>query len=472
MSFDPIIAGFHPDPTVCRVGADYYLATSSFEYVPGVPLFHSRDLASWRQIGHILTRPGQLDPDELSPSRGIFAPTLRYHGGRFWMVTTNTSRMMSGQLIVHAADPAGPWSDPVHVSGAIGIDPDLAWDEAGNCYLTYASYGMAAPAGITQVRILPATGTELSDHYPVWPGSGLVHPEGPHLYRIDGLWYLMLAEGGTERGHAVTIARGPAPEGPFTACPGNPILSHRSTGHPVQNTGHADLVQAADGRWWAVHLGVRPRGTTPHFHVLGRETFLARVDWTDGWPALTTVSRPGGPVDHSFTVTDGVFDERWVAPGADPAAIAAPHPDGGARLRSAGLLCVRVRDQAWSATAEFDGPGRLVLRLDHRHWYALHVADGVATAIARVGDLEQVVGTGPAGPLGLAAVAPAGADNPGSAAGPDEIVLSAGDVELARLDGRYLSTEVAGGFTGRLLGIGTLGPAETRLVSFTYRSDR
>ncbi|WIM98900.1 family 43 glycosylhydrolase [Actinoplanes oblitus] len=470
MSFDPIIAGFHPDPTVCRVGDDYYLATSSFEYVPGVPLFHSRDLTSWRRIGHILTRPEQLDPDELTPSRGIFAPTLRYHDGRFWMVTTNTSRMMSGQLIVHATNPAGPWSDPVYVPGALGIDPDLAWDEAGDCYLTYASYGMRAPAGITQVRISPATGAELSEHYPVWQGTGLAHPEGPHLYLIDGTWYLMLAEGGTERGHAVTIARGPGPAGPFTACPANPILSHRSTGHPVQNTGHADLVQAADGGWWAVHLGVRPRGTTPHFHVLGRETFLARVDWADGWPALTTVSRPGGPADHSFGVTDGVFDSRWVAPGADPAAIAAPHPEGGALLRSADLLCVRVTDRSWTATATFAGPGRLVLRLDHRHWYALHVSDGVATAIARIGDLEQVVGTAPAGPLRISAVAPAG-DDSASASGPDDIVLSAAGTELARLDGRYLSTEVAGGFTGRMLGIGTLGTSETRLVSFTYRGE-
>ncbi|MEV6347360.1 family 43 glycosylhydrolase [Actinoplanes sp. NPDC051851] len=474
----PVLAGFHPDPTICRVGADYYLATSSFEFFPGVPLFHSRDLAHWTPIGHALSRPSQLEPGELLPSKGVFAPTLRHHGGRFWMVTTNMSRMMDGQLIVHATDPAGPWSDPVHVPGAIGIDPDLAWDDAGNCYLTYCSFGVRGPAGIVQVPVDPATGAQLGDPYRLWQGTGLANPEGPHLYRIDGTWYLMLAEGGTERGHAVTIARGPAPQGPFTPCPQNPILSHRSTTHPVQNTGHADLVRAADGAWWAVHLGVRPHGVTPHFHVLGRETFLARVEWQDGWPRLTTISRPGALEDHSFTDDFGgaTLHSRWVSPGGDPAAIATPHPSGGATLAPAGLLAFRVRDHAWTATAEVEGDTRFVLRLDDRHWYGLAVSVSVSgttvRAIARIGDLEQTVGSAEvaSGPvtLRIAAAVPEGSGEPGDMSGPDEIVLSVGDAELGRLDGRYLSTEVAGGFTGRVLGAGALGDGASRLLSVSY----
>ena len=475
----PVIAGFTPDPSICRVGDDYYLAASSFEYFPGVPIFHSRDLLRWEQIGNVLTRPSQLDPVGIGSSEGICAPTLRYHDGRFWMVTTNINRFLDGQLIVHADSPEGPWSEPVHVAGAFGIDPDLAWDDDGNCYLTYTGFAIeGSPAGIAQARIDPETGTMLADPYPVWPGTGLAHPEGPHLYQVAGIWYLMLAEGGTERGHAVTIARGPAPQGPFTPCPDNPILTHRSTTHPVQNTGHADLVQAADGSWWAVYLGVRPRGSTPGFHVLGRETFLARVEWRNGWPVVREPDQPAIPVDHSFTddLSVPALHHRWISPGADPATVV-----NGQTLAPSGLLCARVRDHHWAAQATVDlthGPARFVLRLDDRHWYGLVAGADEITAVAQIGDVQQAVGSVPS-PEGLAvlrieAVDPAGVGLLGSAVGPDEIVLSAeidGAVhELGRLDGRYLSTEVAGGFTGRVLGVGAIdGPTKVVRLAYTAR---
>ncbi len=444
----PVIAGFYPDPTVCRVGDDYYLACSSFEYSPGVPLLHSRDLRRWEQIGNIL---GPVTAAE--PSQGVYAPTLRHHDGRFWMITTDVGRLRDGHLITHAERPEGPWSEPVFVAGTFGIDPDLAWDDDGNCYLTYASFQEGG--GIVQVRVDPESGKALSEVYPVWRGTGLSNTEAPHLYQVDGHWYLVVAEGGTERGHAVTIARGPAPEGPFEPCPHNPILSHRSTGHPVQNTGHADLVQAADGSWWAVYLGVRPHGFTPGFHVNGRETFLAAITWEDGWPVFRDPVPPVEPVDHSFTddLTGPQLHPRWVTPGG-------------------GLHCVRVRDQHWTATTTIDpsdGPSRLMLRLDDRHWYGLFADPGRIRAVARIGDLEQEIGSvdaaGGAVTLRISAVEPARAGAMSVTVGPDEIILAAGDAELARLDGRYLSTEVAGGFTGRVVGFGGTRPA-----LFTYQT--
>ena len=279
---NPVIPGCHPDPSVCHVGDDYYLACSSFEYFPGVPVFHSRDLVHWTQIGNALDRPSQLRlPPDTPASAGIYAPTLRHHDGRFWLIVTNVSD--EGNLLCTATDPAGPWSDPIRLPGVTGIDPDLAWDADGNCWCTFA--------GIDQVRIDPRTGRVFGPPQRLWSGTpGAKYPEAPHLYRIGDHWYLLIAEGGTERGHGVSVGRGRTPTGPFEPCPANPILTHRSTDHPIQNTGHADLVRGPDGSWWMVLLGVRPRGGTPGWHVLGRETFLAPVSWVDGWPVVGELS--------------------------------------------------------------------------------------------------------------------------------------------------------------------------------------
>ena len=273
----PVIGGFHPDPSVCRVGDTYFLANSSFEYAPGVPIFRSTDLRSWTQIGNALDRPSQLDVSAAGPSGGIFAPTLRHHDGRFWMITTNWADD-GGQVIVHADDPAGPWSEPVRIPGAIGIDPDLAWDDDGTCLMSYAGFGPKGGEGIVQSAIDPFTGKVLSERRWLWSGTGGKFPEGPHLYRIGEWWYLLIAEGGTERGSRGHRRPVPIAARSVQGSPSNPLVTHRGTDLPVQNTGHADLVERPDGGWALVYHGVRARGSSPEWHVLGRETFVDNID--------------------------------------------------------------------------------------------------------------------------------------------------------------------------------------------------
>jgi hypothetical protein len=475
----PVVAGFYPDPTICRVGSDYYLAHSSFEYFPGAPLFHSTDLVSWTQIGNILDRRSQFRVGDAAPSGGIYGSTLRHAGGRFWFITTNVSDFAAGQLVVSAEDPTGPWSDPVFVPAATGIDPDLCWDDNGQCYLTWNALSFLGPhRGILQAPLDLASGDLLRPAYPVWQGSGLAAAEGPHLYRIGEWWYLVLAEGGTERGHCVTVARSRNLWGRFEACPSNPVFTHRSTVHAVQNVGHADFVQTPDGDWGAVYLGVRPRGWTPGFHVLGRETFLAGVDWADGWPVFDEGRFDVPRSSHWFAddFSAPALHPRWVVPGSEPNAVTARHPSGGLELRhvpdgSHGLLCTRVRDLVWTADATVTNAGRFLLRVDHRHWYGLTLAAGQVRAEACIGDLRHELAatrvTTNTVVLRIESVPPVPVDR----AGPDDIVLSVHDGggfrELARLDGRYLSTEVASGFTGRVL---ALAPAESpsRVLSVEY----
>lgn len=316
---NPIIPGFHPDPSICRVGDDFFLVTSSFEYFPGIPIFTSRDLVSWRSLGHVLTRPSQLDLTRAPASGGIFAPTIRHHEGRFYVTATNVSDR--GHFIVHAEDPAGPWSDPVWVDQN-GIDPSLFFED-GLAYFTSnvepdpGGPHVVAPdfrRGIQQSVVDPSSGEVLVPPRFVWEGTGGRYPEAPHLFRRGEHYYLVIAEGGTEYGHMVTVGRSRDPWGPFVASPHGPVVSHRSVANPLQAVGHGDLVQLPDGDWWMVCLGVRPVGQWPRHH-LGRETLLAPVRWTDdGWPVVG---------EH------GVVDVEQPRPQlpADPARATDPHDD-------------------------------------------------------------------------------------------------------------------------------------------------
>ena len=474
----PIIAGFYPDPSICRVGADYYVANSSFEFFPGVPVWHSTDLVTWAPVGHVLTRGSQFSAGSYRPSMGVYAPTLRHHDGTFYLITTFVEGP-EGHALMTATDPAGPWSDPVWVKGLDGFDPDIAWDEDGTCLVTYCAITDWVPQGIHQAAIDPRTGEVLEEPRLVWPGSGLQWPEGPHVFRRGDWWYLVIAEGGTERGHVVTVARARTARGPFEGAPHNPIFSHRSTSHPVENVGHCDFVEREDGSWAAVYLGVRTVGWVPRQHVNGRETFVAGIEWAEDWPVFVEdrFEVPAAPHAFEADFREGLVDPRWTSPGLALETFAAADARGGVALRPVAApagtmsgLFVRTRDMLWQAriSLELDGAeADVVLRMDERHWYAVRVGGGTATAISRVGDIEHVG----RGATVSDAVTVTFAAEPSSHRGPDDVVLgvdSGGTVtELARWDGRYLSGEVAGGFTGRVLGI-VAQSGNPRVVSFAY----
>lgn len=314
---NPVLPGFHPDPSICRVGDDYYLATSSFEYFPGVPIFHSKDLVHWRQLGHALSRASQLPLAGQRSSGGIYAPTLRCTEGHFSMVTTNVGA--GGNFLVRASDPAGPWSEPVWIDEKeSGIDPSLLFDDDGKVYLTRQDGGERG--GINQAEIDVASGKLTGASRRIWNGTGGVWPEGPHLYKIHGWYYLVIAEGGTSYNHSVTMARSKSPWGPFEAAPNNPVLTQREHPRlPLQASGHADLVQTPDGHWFMVLLGVRPvesEHLQQRQHHLGRETLLAPLEWTpDGWlkvnggaPLSMTMAAPGLPASHPWPLA-GVRDD-------------------------------------------------------------------------------------------------------------------------------------------------------------------
>jgi beta-xylosidase len=334
------------------------------------------------------------------------------------------------------------------------------------------------------VRIDPVTGRSFGEPRRLWSGTpGALAPEAPHLYRIGDYWYLLIAEGGTERCHGVSVARGSSPQGPFEPCPANPILTHRGTDHPIQNTGHADLVQGPDGSWWMVLLGVRPHGGTPGWHVLGRETFLAPVTWSDDWPVVGEVSPdlPPPPWPLQEPVVPPVRDDfelsdlapGWISPRSRPVAHCTTKERAGwlsLRVRGASLddpeaVFVGRRQQHPSCSARTlvdpaEGRGGLAVRLDEQHHYEIEATPGEVQVVARIGPLRSVVASHPApgGPVVLRIEVTATQEVRDPRQGPDTVSLGVEDaqgrfVRLAGLDGRYLSTEVAGGFTGRVIGL-------------------
>lgn len=290
MIHNPILPGFYPDPSICRVGDDFYMVTSSFSYYPGVPIFHSKDLAHWEQLGHVLNRPEQLPCGYEMLSGGIFAPTIRYHEGVYYMITTNMS-LGEKNFIVTALDPAGPWSDIHVIEGADGIDPSLFFDDDGRAYYTgttRVNEGDHSYPAIWGQEIDLKAMKLVGQRKILWRGAMInaASPEGPHIYKKDGWYYLMIAEGGTEHMHAVTIGRCSEVLGSYEGYPGNPILTHRHLGkmYPICNVGHADLVELQDGSWYMVCLASR---LMDGYHkILGRETFMVPVVWEDEWPVV------------------------------------------------------------------------------------------------------------------------------------------------------------------------------------------
>ncbi len=490
---NPVIPGFHPDPSVVRVGEDFYLVTSSFEFFPGVPIFRSRDLVHWQQIGHVLTRDSQLPLAKARPSGGIYAPTIRYHDGTFYMITTNVDG--GGNLYVSAKDPAGPWSEPVWLRDFGGIDPSLLFDDDGKVYVTGPGGGNGQPRGIYQAELDVKTGTLLTPTRLVWDRTGARYPEGPHLYKMRGRYYLMIAEGGTEYGHMEVIARGASPWGPFEPCPRNPILTNRQTEMDVaiQGTGHAELVEDAHGSWWLVFLAFRPVGGW-YWHHLGRETNLAPVTWdADGWPVVNG----GKPVGPEVTVQQGLVAQPFAAapvrttfdgplgpewnhlrnPQRDSYAIesaslalhgtamaldAAASPTWIGR-RQEHLSCRTATVLDFLPTRDGDEAGLSVyMSPDHRYEIAVRRANGRRQVFVRqrIGPHVEAI----------TASAPLDGDEPvvlQVAASPTEYAFSFGlalsgrpqaaTQPLGKALTRYLSSEVAGGFTGVYFGLYAAG---------------
>lgn len=280
---NPIISGFHPDPSICRVGDDYYLVTSSFEWFPGIPVYHSKDLMHWKQIEHVLNRPSQLQiKDGLPHSHGLWAPTIRHHDDKYYVICT--AQEAGGNFYVTAERPEGPYSEPIFLKDAPGIDPSLFFDDDDTCWYTGSinetpeqdKYPCEDRIYLQQLDL--AKGTLVGERHILTSGHAVnaPHCEAPHIYKINNRYYLVLAEGGTWENHAVTVFSSDQVIGPYVPGIANPVLTHRhlGTNTDITTIGHADLVQTPEGRWWAVMLGVRP---VQSYTMLGRETFLTPV---------------------------------------------------------------------------------------------------------------------------------------------------------------------------------------------------
>lgn len=362
---NPILQGFYPDPSVTRVGDDYYLVTSTFGYFPGIPVFHSKDLVNWTQIGNAIDRPDQLDFKKLGLSRGVFAPTIQAKDGVFYIL--NTCVDCGGNFLITAKNPEGPWSNPIWLPAlGGGIDPSLFFDDDGRTWIVsngppegkplynghMAIWAQELDLGALTTRgprtVIANGGVDISKK-PIWI-------EGPHILKKDGWYYLVAAEGGTEQGHSEVVFRSKAVLGPYVPGPNNPILTQRdlpdSRRNPITSSGHAQLVDTGKGDWWATFLAVRPYGG--NFFNTGRETLLMPVSWHDGWPRIT---RPGEAIPYTH---------------ARPKLPRQPAP----RLATNGPLSIRD---------EFDGDVLprywMMLRNPHSLWYL--VEGGRLTLTAR-----------------------------------------------------------------------------------------
>jgi len=471
----PVLPGFHPDPSIVLADGQYYLITSTFVYLPGLPVHRSDNLVDWTLIGHVATRPDQLAVENSPTMGGVWAPTIRFRDGTFYVIVTDT--FGRGTLVFTATDPAGPWSDglPIDIRG---IDPDLAWDDDGTCYVTFSGLQVRGPdvgqhLGVQQVRVDLGTGEVLETPRSLWSGTGLMFPESPHLYRIGDWWYLLIAEGGTERGHAVSIARSHSPVGPFEGCPANPLLTASGTDRPVQCTGHGDLVQATDGRWYLGLLGVWVRGAMRSFGSLGRETFMTAVEWSDGWPSIAPVDATERTplTDFVDDFDDAEHGSDWISVRRFPEALSrleggelvlegeqrsmdhgAPTFVGRRQTRFEARIAATVRAGA------ADTVGGLTLRFDEQHHYDIELQPGRVVGRAVLPSIVQehdVAIDATSVELAFEFRTPkAGSRSSASSDLIDLVVVADGNRQpVATFDGRYLSAESACSFTGRVAGV-------------------
>jgi xylan 1,4-beta-xylosidase len=505
---NPILSGFYPDPSITRVGLDYYLVSSTFAYFPGIPVFHSRDLVSWTQIGNAVDRPGQLDFGGLGLSRGVFAPTIEHHDGIFYIL--NTCVDCGGNFVIIAHNPAGPWSNPVWLPDLEGgIDPGLFFDDDGKAWIVNNGPPESTPRydghraiwiqefdvrtlrTIGPRRVLVDGGVDPSTN-PIWI-------EGPHILKVAGYYYLICAEGGTAAGHSQVVLRSRAPTGPYIPYPGNPILTQRDLPpdrpHPITSAGHADFVQTPNGEWWATFLAVRPYTST--FYNTGRETFLLPVRWVDGWPRMTgpgetipyvrarpnlpRLRAPAIPTTGPFALRE-TFDgarlgphwmmvrnpsERWHGLSGGELILAA-RPVGLGDMGNPSFLARRQQHIAASVSTvvrfdpsrDGDEAGIAAFQSDD-YWYSLSVAVVGGRRVVRLARRA-----GPSEPP--RGVTMATAPLPGTSDSPVQLGITTDSLTYRfsyappggqwrplgePMDGNILSTRIAGGFVGAVFGL-------------------
>ena len=497
--YNPILPGWYSDPSICTNGeGDYFLVTSTFSYFPGVPIFHSRDLVNWKQVGHVLDRPSQLTGlGRQHTSGGIFAPDIKYNPKNltYYMITTNVG---TGNFLVKTQDPFGAWSDPILLPQVQGIDPSLFFDDDGKAYIVnndeapggkpeydghrtirIVEYDVENDCTIGERRIIVNKGVD--------PAAKPIWIEGPHLYKIDGKYFLMCAEGGTSDQHSEVVFRSDAPMGDYKPWNRNPILTQRhlpaDRPDPVTCTGHADLVKTPDGAWWGVFLGCRP--TKKGFENLGRETFLMPVRWSeDGFPFFLegeetvplTVRHPGvrvegNPTFGNFVVEDSFdgdhLDQSWMTLRGPANGLYAVKggvleltcsPMRATRFETPALVLRRLQHHAFTASTrmrffpEGSEAAGLLLYKDERHQLFLKVSlvDGSpAICLERSGETLSCKAL----PKTFSTVDLAIASDDGltfrfgfAVDGREMRTL------VANVDASYLSTAVAGGFTGTTVG--------------------
>jgi len=463
---NPVLPGSYPDPSICRVAEDFYLVTSSFAYYPGIPLFHSRDLVGWRQLTHVLNRPGQLPLAGLDVSDGIWAPTIRHHDGTFYVVSTLArNRRGSVTFVVTADDPAGPWSDPIPLE-ADGIDPSLFFDDDGRCWFTACRDAVSDGPGEVWLRELDLDRRKLvGPTHVLWHGAVRgAWVEAPHLYKRDGRYHLIAAEGGTESNHSVTAAHADAVTGPYVTDPRSPLLTHRhrGSGEPIHNVGHADLVDTPDGETWAVTLGVRPVDGT---HTLGREVFLVPVTWGAHGPVFAPESggvrlserlpsiATGQPADEpapglEWNSLRGPVDFRPSPDGFDIALAPEPLSSTGVPAfigrRQLHLRCHARARISFAAGHPAEEAGLAVFQNQDHHATLALTKDHVVLTVREAGTSTRL------------AAAPVTSNEVVLAIEADEAGYTfriEDGISLGTIERSFFSTERAGGFVGVYLGL-------------------
>ena len=504
--YSPILQGCYPDPSIVRKGSDYYLVNSSFVFHPGVPIFHSTDLVNWKQIGHVLERPSQLKLEGLGMSRGIYAPDISYnpHNDTFYMVTTHVGGGL-GNIVVKTKDPAGDWSDPIPL-GFDGIDPALFFDEDGRAWLVHND----APekADYEGHRVIKIWEYDVEKDQVIGPGKVIVNGgvdlkqkpiwiEGPHIYKKNGMYYLMCAEGGTADIHSEVIFKSASATGPYVPAAKNPILTqrHLDSARPdkVEWVGHADLVSTPSGDYYGVFLGIRPNETGRV--NTGRETYILPVDWSGEFPVFEgglDALKPSIPMPEGATNQSGKegfmpngnfhfedkfdgqsFDQRWISvrgPYQDFAALTAQ----GLEIRPAAqrfegntaspsMLCFRQQHAAFTAettlkylpASETDMAGLVCLQNENFN-YILGLTkqqEGYCVVLKKMEKgVTSVLASRPIaklrGSVTLRVTAKGNAYQFSYAVGKADFV-NVGEA----VSGNILSTQMAGGFTGCLLGL-------------------